>query len=128
MSEKIKKILDCCKARPLAVHEHKDAWEADIYTIGKKMFALIGTYKDGRPMITLKSDPGRALELRDVYENSIIPGYYSNKKHWNSVFLDTDLELNLIYEMIDASYTLVFKSLTRKERTALEEKRKDTAV
>ncbi len=120
MSEKIKKILECCKAQPHAVHEYKGAWEADVFTVGKKMFALVGEYKDGRPMITLKSDPGRALELRDVYENSIVPGYYSNKKHWNSIFLDTDLKLKLIYELINDSYTLVSKGLTKKERGALE--------
>ena len=40
----------------------------------------------------MKSDPEKALTLREAYEDIVIPGYYSNKKHWNSIFLDADVE------------------------------------
>ena len=113
------KILSYAKGKPHAEHEYKDAWQADVLTVGKKMFAMIGSYKDGRPIITLKSNPEKALALREAYEGIVIPGYYANKKHWNSIFLDTAFEEVLLFGLIDDSYKLVFDGLTRKEREGL---------
>jgi len=43
-----------------------------------------------------------------------------NKKHWNTVMLDeTDVDDESIKELIDHSYELVSKSLTKKKREAL---------
>ena len=114
-----RKVLAHAKNEPHAAHEYKDAWEADVLTVGKKMFAMIGAYKDGRPIVTLKSDPEKALALREAYEGIVIPGYYSNKNHWNSIFLDAEFEETLLFGLIDDSYTLVFDGLTRKEREGL---------
>ena len=113
------KVLAHCKEKSHAQDEYKDAWQADVLTVGKKMFAMVGTYKDGRPIVTLKSDPEKALMLREAYEEIVIPGYYSNKKHWNSIFLDAEIEEALILGLIDDSYSLVFDGLTRKEREGL---------
>lgn len=113
------RLLEYCKARPYAEHEYKDAWQADVLTVGKKMFAMLGAYKDGRPIVTLKSDPDKALRLREAYEEIVIPGYYSNKKHWISIFLDSDFEDALLYGLIDDSHALVFGGLTAGERAAL---------
>ena len=67
----------------------------------------------------MKCDPERSLDLRDRYEG-IIPGYHMNKKHWNTLILDQTLPENLIRELIDHSYDLVFASLTKKVREGLE--------
>ena len=119
MMNQTKKILEYSKSKAHAEHEYKDAWQADVLTVGKKTFAMIGAYKDGRPIITLKSDPEKALALREAYEEIVIPGYYSNKKHWNSIFLDADVEDSLLLGLIDDSYALVLDGLTKKERAAL---------
>ncbi|MFC2073804.1 MmcQ/YjbR family DNA-binding protein [Campylobacterota bacterium] len=39
-----------------------------------------------------------------------------NKKHWNTVICDGTVEDNLIESMIDDSYNLVLKSLSKKEQ------------
>jgi predicted DNA-binding protein (MmcQ/YjbR family) len=39
-----------------------------------------------------------------------------NKKHWNSVILNGQVNAKLIREMIDESYDLVVQSLPLKER------------
>ena len=88
-----------------------------VYKVGKKMFALTGDI--GGLSINLKCDPDDALFLRDAHK-AIIPGYHMNKKHWNTVIIDGSLEDDLIKDMIDHSYRLVVKSMTKAEREALE--------
>jgi len=93
--------------------------DALVYKVVGKMFAL--TSPDEVPSrVNLKCDPERALELRDEYE-SIIPGYHMNKQHWNTVILDGTVPDELLGELIEHSYTLVVKGMTKKQRAELEE-------
>jgi predicted DNA-binding protein (MmcQ/YjbR family) len=39
-----------------------------------------------------------------------------NKKHWNSVYLNEDVSDQLLVELIDHSYELVYASLPKKVR------------
>ena len=88
-----------------------------VFKVGRKMFALTGL--NAVPLsINLKCNPERALELRASYP-AIRPGYHMNKKHWNTVTIDGSLPTSLIWELIDHSYDLVYKSLTKKERENL---------
>jgi len=43
-----------------------------------------------------------------------------NKTHWNSVLADGSVPDDLIYEMIDHSYKLVIRGLTKDARAELE--------
>src|ERR1700747_2818879 len=80
-----------------------------VFKVGGKMFALASL--DELPArINLKCDPDLALDLRDRYEQ-VRPGYHMNKKHWNTVEIESgipDLELR---KMIDHSYKLVIEKL-----------------
>ena len=90
-----------------------------VYKVVGKMFAL--TSPDEVPSrVNLKCDPERALELRDEYE-SIIPGFHMNKQHWNTVILDGTVPDELLEELIEHSYTLVVKGMTKKQRAELKE-------
>ncbi len=89
-----------------------------VIKVGGKIYILIRL--DGDPSINLKCDPARAIELRES-NPGIIPGYHMNKKHWNTVFLDGSLSTNLLREMIDHSYNLVFQSLPIKLRLEVEQ-------
>ena len=85
-----------------------------VIKIGEKMFILIAIDKD--PLrINLKCDPYIAEGLRERY-NAVTPGYYMNKKHWNTVILDNTIPDDIIKEMIDDSYELVFSKLTKKNK------------
>ncbi len=88
-----------------------------VYRVGNKMFALTS---EQRPLrVNLKCDPIYALELRSLYEG-VIAGYHMSKKHWNTVTLEqSDVDEEMILELIDHSYELVYKSLTKKAREAL---------
>ena len=93
-----------------------------VFKVLGKMFALIGLKKweSGEKFINLKCDPDYAEELRAEY-SSIQPGYHMSKKHWNSVYIqDGDLQPIFILELVDHSYDLVVKSLTKKLRDSLK--------
>lgn len=55
----------------------------------------------------VKCDPDKAIELREEYPASVLPGYHMNKKHWNTLVVDGTLSAKLLKECIDDSYVLV---------------------
>lgn len=69
--------------------------------------------------INLKCNPERAIELREVYEGLIIPGYHSNKIHWNTLMIEDAIPPKLIVDLIDYSYNLVVLKLTKKLQAEL---------
>lgn len=77
------------------------------------MFALVDV--DVFEAINLKCDPEKAVELRESHQG-IQPGYHMNKTHWNSVYLNEDVSDQLLVELIDHSYELVYASLPKKVR------------
>jgi len=83
------------------------------FRVGGKIFALTDTMS--LPFqVNLKCLPEKAIELRERY-NSIIPGWHMNKKHWNTIVCNSeiDIDLELFKELIDDSYSLVFNSLKK---------------
>ncbi|MEC2074604.1 MmcQ/YjbR family DNA-binding protein [Metabacillus fastidiosus] len=107
------KLQSFCLALPGITHDYQVDWQADRYHIGGKMFAMMGGDSERKPIITLKCEPNRAEELRETYEG-IIPGYYMNKTHWNSIYFDSNLPTDLVENLILHSYNLVFEKLTKK--------------
>lgn len=87
-----------------------------VFKVMGKVFAL--TDVDEFQSVNLKCDPERAIELRADY-NGINPGYHMNKKHWNTVDMNKDVPDELVFELIDHSYDLVVKSLTKKLQASL---------
>ncbi len=90
-----------CLAKKSATTDFKVEWQWTRYLVADKMFAAICQHKDGRPIITVKCDPMYNQLMREQYED-IIPGYYMNKDHWNSIYLDKDVPKQVIKEMIEA--------------------------
>lgn len=82
-----------------------------------KIFCLLGL-DDHR--VSLKNDPEKNIELRAHYPDSIYGGYHLNKQHWNTIELDGTVPAKLMKEMIDESYDLIVKSLTRKQKEELK--------
>lgn len=80
-------IRDTCLALPGTEAFLKEEWGSLLYRVGGKYFAMRGTDKEGRQILTLKCDPRLAEEYRECYKQ-IVPGYYSNKSHWNSLLLE----------------------------------------
>ena len=102
-----------------AVEERPFGPEALVYKVMGKMFALVAW--EAHPLtISLKCDPDEALFLRDIYP-AVRPGYHLNKKHWNTVTIDDTVPQNEFLRMIDDSYNLIIKGLTKAQRQALHE-------
>lgn len=87
-----------------------------VFKVMDKMFALtnINLFES----INLKCNPEKAIELREEYEG-IKPGYHMSKKHWNTVYIDSDVPNKLLYSLIDDSYNLVVSKLTKKQKEIL---------
>ena len=71
--------------------------------------------------------PPRAIFLRRQYED-IIPGYYMNKVHWNSVKAEGNVPDALLREMLEKSYRLVLGGFSKKKQCALLEGEKKDAI
>ena len=86
-----------------------------VFKVGGKMFALssLKEWENGNPAANLKCDPDWALELRGQYDD-IQAGYHMSKVHWNTVKVNGSVSDAFLKELIDHSYDLVFKSLTKK--------------
>lgn len=102
-----------CLGKPGAKKDYKEEWQATRYMIRGKMFAMQGGDKNGTPIITFKLEPDFGTFLRSQYKD-IIPGYYMNKEHWNSLYLDGEVSDEIVREMADRSYRLIFTSLSKK--------------
>lgn len=96
--------------------DFKVEWGWNRYLIGGKLFCAECLDDSGKPYyITLKLAPERGDALRQLYPD-ILPGYYMNKVHWNSVKADGNVPAELLKEMLDEAYSLVFKSLPKKKQ------------
>ena len=87
--------------------------EVAVFKVGGKMFGLINVNEPERKSVNLKYPKEKIHEIRSVFPD-IIPGYHMHKEHWNTVYIDRDLEEEFIKELIDISYDIVFNSLTKK--------------
>ncbi len=96
-------------------------WNWIRYQIGGKMFAAVCLGDNNEPYyITLKLEPVEGEFLRTQYED-IIPGYYMNKIHWNSVKADGEVPDDLLKDLLDKSYDLVLSGFSKKKQTEIME-------
>ncbi len=102
-----------CLSKKAVEKDYKQEWDAFRYTIKGKMFAMLGGDKENRPIFTLKLEPAFGFALREQY-SSIVPGYYMNKEHWNSLYFDGFVPNEVVESMIDNAYNVVLKSLSKK--------------
>ena len=79
-----------------------------VFKVKDKIFFLAGL--DSSPLqFNVKCHPDKAIELREEYPETVLPGYHMNKKHWNTIIVDGVLSKKQLKEMIDHSYALVAK-------------------
>jgi predicted DNA-binding protein (MmcQ/YjbR family) len=109
--------LNYCLSKKGAYKDFPFGPEPATIKVGSKMFALISNRSD-KVLLSLKCDPFVAQSLREQY-TGITPGYHLNKQHWNTIVLDEFIPEHEILWMIDHSYELVFKSLTRAEKESI---------
>ncbi len=114
----VETIREYCIQKPFTTEEFPFDDVTLIFKVGGKMFAMI-PLDEPRLVISLKCSPERSVELREKYD-SIQPAYHMNKRHWNMIFIDGSVPKELIIELIDHSYDLVFNKLPRKKQSELK--------
>ena len=88
-----------------------------VFKVAGKIFALAAL--DEIPAtVNLKCDPDLALELRDRYEQ-VQPGYHMNKRHWNTLEIDSGIPEAELRKMIEHSYDLIVRALPKAQRAKL---------
>lgn len=94
-------------------------WNWIRYKIGDKMFAAICLNSNNEPhYITLKLNPVDGEFFREQYED-IIPGYYMNKIHWNSVIADGSVPDDVVKELLDKAYQIVLNGFSKKKQSEI---------
>jgi predicted DNA-binding protein (MmcQ/YjbR family) len=93
-----------------------------VFKVGGKMFALssLNQWEKGEPSVNLKCNPDYAQELRAQY-GDVKPAFHMSKVHWNTVVINKEVPDKFVKELIDDSYELVFKSLTKKSQNEILE-------
>ncbi len=118
----IEQLRDFCIVKK-GVTEHFPFDETTlVFKVMGKMFALTGlnNWEKGEHKINLKCNPDKAEELRGEYEG-VKPGFHMNKKHWNTIIINSsDVSDDLVRELINHSYELVIKGLTKKLQAELK--------
>lgn len=92
------------------------------FKAGKRIFL---EYYPVEEKITLRCEPVLADFYRQSYPNLVTVGYHCpdrQKPYKNTIFLNRGLEDNLIYDMIDHSYSEAVKRLNKQERLLLLDK------
>jgi predicted DNA-binding protein (MmcQ/YjbR family) len=102
-----------CLAKNGVEKDYKVEWQATRYMIKGKMFAMQGGDKEGKPIITVKLEPEFGTLLRNQYKD-ITAGYYMNKEHWNSLYLDGEVPNEVLRDMLDQAYRLVLSGFSKK--------------
>jgi predicted DNA-binding protein (MmcQ/YjbR family) len=88
-----------------------------VFKVMGKMFALTGM--DNFVSVNVKCDPEKAIELREEY-NAVKPGYHMNKKHWNTIEVNSDMSDQELRDWVLHSYDLVVAKLPKKTREELK--------
>ena len=92
--------------------------EALVFKVMGKMFALM-SQKEKVARVTLKCAPADGEVLVSQYE-SVIPGYYMNKKHWITISLTGELPDEMLIDLASGSYDLVVRNLNKSDKGKLE--------
>ena len=102
---------------PEATMDHAFGPEVNVYKVAGKVFGIMQPSGEP-PQVTLKCEPSLALELRAQFP-AVVPGYHTNKKHWNTVVLDGSVPGDEVRDMVEHAYDRVVASLPKAQRTRL---------
>lgn len=110
----IEELRTYCLSKPKVTEELPFGPDTLVFKVEGKVFMLVGLDQVDELRFNVKCDPDYAIQLREKYEATVIPGYHMNKKHWNTVYCNRQLSDHQVLGMIDHSYDLVFASLPKR--------------
>ena len=105
-------LRDHALAKPEAEQEYKESWDALLYRVHGKIFALLLQSGEHGILLNLKCDPYLSLHFREKHA-TVLPGWHMNKVHWISLSLRGHTPEATCRELVDMSYDLVWRGLPK---------------
>lgn len=113
-------IIDYCLTYPGVYEDYpfddilrnSSSWTCMRHSDSKKIFAFITESPD--LFVNLKCDPILADIFRQNFDG-VTEGFHMNKKHWNTVYPNSDVNWDELCNMIDHSYELTRKKTRSKK-------------
>ena len=87
-----------------------------MFSVATKWFCVI--HVDEFDFCLLKCPPEQAEELRERYEG-VRPGWHMNKRHWNSVYFNSDVSDKEIFDLVRLAYETTLSKLPKKLRESI---------
>jgi predicted DNA-binding protein (MmcQ/YjbR family) len=103
---------------PETAMDHAFGPEVNVYKVAGKVFGIMQPGGEP-PRVTLKCEPGLALELRAQFP-AVVAGYHTNKRLWNTVTLDGTVPDDELSDMVEHSYDQVVATLPKAARVRLD--------
>ena len=119
---RIDEIREYCLSKKAATESFPFDENTLVFKVMNKMFLMtpLEKWDQDEGSVTVKCNPEYTLELREQYE-SIYPGPYVSNKHWNTLAIyKNELSPKFVCELIDHSYDMVVKGMTKKLKAELE--------
>ncbi len=113
----IEKFREYCLSLPCVTEDFPFDETVLVFRVKNKIFACVCL--DKPELGVLKCDPEYAIELRDHYM-AIEPAWHWNKKYWNQIWFNRDVDDKLIYDLAAHSYSEVVKKLPKKDQIDLK--------
>jgi len=113
----IESIQNYCRSLPGTTEDIK--WgHHPVFSVGDKMYAIIGLDHEPTPRISLKSSE---LDMAVLTQNEhIIPAPYLARHHWISLLRLDVFEATEIRRLIQESYRFVFAKLSKKRQRDIQ--------
>lgn len=112
-------IREYCLSKPGALEDTPFGPDTLTFKVVGKIF-LFASLESIPGRISLKGHPEQIQVLRET-NSDVVKGAYLNAKHWTSIILTGSVPSALIFELIDISYDLVVKGLTKAQRESIPE-------
>lgn len=110
-------IKNYCVGKPKSREDFPFGPEPLVIKVVSKIFAIINV-EGPKLYISLKCDPFMAQTFRQQY-SAVKPGFHLNKQHWNTLTHDGTIPDTDLKWMIDHSYDLVCKTLSKTQKESL---------
>jgi predicted DNA-binding protein (MmcQ/YjbR family) len=111
-------LYDYLAEKPGATSDFKAEWQWTRYMVDGKMFAAICKDGAGDDIVTLKLEPTEGELMRAAFP-TVKPGYYMDKRHWNSVTLDGALPDDVLRDICDKSHALILAKLSKRRQAEI---------
>ena len=113
----VETFREFCLSLPYATEDMPFDDTVLVFRLKGKILACLAL--DKPDMAVMKCDPVKAEELREHY-NAVEGAFHWNKKYWNQIFFNRDVNDKLMKELVWHAWHEVNKKLPKKDRVVLE--------